>query len=184
MENYLWQKALLNLYPRLHAISIATDKEFDRKVAGSCSRFNSEYLFDEIFDLLIKKNNCKLAKAIMDKAFKKLEEENKKVLLLRYADNLSFKDIAKRENVNIRQVFRNFNKELAYFSFLMSKDGFDSLMIEKEFQNDTLFYSAYIKELEKFNNKSESFFKTHLHYNDGRAKSTRQIIFEGENSFY
>ena len=45
---------------------------------------------------------------------------------LSYCPQMSFKDIAKKEQINIRQIFRNFDKELSKFAYYLSQDGYDS----------------------------------------------------------
>lgn len=184
MEKYLWQKALLNLYHRLEGMKASKDREIDRMAIGASPKHNLQTLFDDMFDVMKKRNNCALAKEIVDKAFDKLMKEDKNILISRYSNNLSFKEIAVKHCINLRQVFRNYNKELAYFSFLLSQDGYSAKELEAEFKDDALFFAAYRKELERASAKNESFVKIPLHYEDGKTKDKMSTRVQMEGRFY
>lgn len=48
MENYLWQKALLNLYHSFEGIKVSKDREIDRIALGSVARRNSKDIFEDM----------------------------------------------------------------------------------------------------------------------------------------
>ena len=102
---------------------------------------------------------------------------------------MSFKDIAKKEQIIIRQIFRNFDKELSKFAYYLSQDGYDSSVIEKEFGSDNLFANNYQRLEKKVNDKAKTTIKFTELYVDNKNKnyqSTSNFVnenFVAVNSF-
>lgn len=149
MEKYLWQKTLLELYHTFDSSAILMDQKFEKLLKKSFGNNNCQYFFDEVFYLMKSKNNCLLAKEIVDFALNAMCKEKKFILNYYFKKKYSFKKIANIEQINIRQVFRNFDKELAMFAFYLSKQGFDTDRIESEFKSDFKFFDTYKKLLHK-----------------------------------
>ena len=123
MENFLWQKTLLDMYHSFDRNVIMSDNKFNRLVAKSMYNNNTYLLYSEMVSSMTRKNNCMLAKAIVDNALEKLRKTNNNILDFYYRLKLSFKEIAEKEQINIRQVFRNFDKELATFAYYLTEQG-------------------------------------------------------------
>lgn len=140
MENFLWQKTLLDMYNSFDRNVIMSDNKFNRLVAKSMYNNNTYLLYSEMVSSMTRKNNCMLAKAIVDNALEKLRKTNNNILDFYYRLKLSFKEIAEKEQINIRQVFRNFDKELATFAYYLTEQGYDSTAIMKEFSKIICFY--------------------------------------------
>ncbi len=155
MENFLWQKTLLDMYHSFDRNVIMSDNKFNRLVAKSMYNNNTYLLYSEMVSSMTRKNNCMLAKCIVDNALEKLRKTNNNILDFYYRLKLSFKEIAEKEQINIRQVFRNFDKELAKFAFYLTEQGYDSAAIMKEFGMDSLFLSNYNRLQIKVNNKAK-----------------------------
>ena len=155
MENFLWQKSLLDMYHSFDRNVIMSDNKFNRLVAKSMYNNNTYLLYSEMVSSMTRKNNCMLAKAIVDNALEKLRKTNNNILDFYYRLKLSFKEIAEKEQINIRQVFRNFDKELATFAYYLTEQGYDSTAIMKEFSKDNLFLSNYTRLEIKVNNKAK-----------------------------
>ena len=119
MENFLWQKTLLDLYHTFDRIVIIMDNKFNRLVTNSLYNNNNTLLYGEMLNFMARKNNCITAKLIVDEALKILINSNNNILNLYYKEKLTFRDIAQKEGVNIRQIFRNYDKEIAKFSYLI-----------------------------------------------------------------
>ena len=66
MENFLWQKTLLDMYNSFDRNVIMSDNKFNRLVAKSMYNNNTYLLYSEMVSSMTRKNNCMLAKAIVD----------------------------------------------------------------------------------------------------------------------
>ncbi len=189
MENFLWQKTLLDMYHTFDRIVIILDNKFNRLVSNSLHNNNTTFLYDEMLTFMARKNNCLTAKSIVCNALDKLSATNQNILKFYYKDKMSFKDIAKKEQINIRQIFRNFDKELSKFAYYLSQDGYDSSVIEKEFGSDNLFANNYQRLEKKVNDKAKTTIKFTELYVDNKNKnyqSTSNFVnenFVAVNSF-
>lgn len=171
MENYLWQKTLLDMYNMFDRVVIISDNKFDRLVANSLHNHATNTMFDEMVTLMARKNNCLLAKEIVDKALKFLMDDGKSILHNYYKKKISFKNIAEKEQINIRQIFRNFDKELASFAYYLSKIGYSTEVIQKEFGKDNIFAATYDKLLKRACGRGQMIVELPFVYNDDIAKS-------------
>ena len=171
MENFLWQKTLLDLYHTFDRIVIIMDNKFNRLVTNSLYNNNNTLLYGEMLNFMARKNNCITAKLIVDEALKILINSNNNILNLYYKEKLTFRDIAKKEGVNLRKIFRNYDNEIAKFSYLLSKKGYDSKIIKQEFEGDNLFMSAYYKLKAKAEGKTRLTFHIPEVYVDENNKN-------------
>ena len=121
--------------------------------------------------LMTRKNNCLLAKEIVDKALKFLTDAGKSILHNYYKKKISFKNIAEKEQINIRQIFRNFDKELASFAYYLSKIGYSTEVIQKEFGKDNIFAATYDKLHKRACGRGQIIVELPFVYNDDIAKS-------------
>ena len=90
MENYLWQKTLLDMYNMFDRVVIISENKFDRLVANSLHNHATNSMFDEMITLMTRKNNCLLAKEIVDKALKFLTDAGKSILHNYYKNKISY----------------------------------------------------------------------------------------------
>lgn len=153
MENYLWQKTLLDTYHSFDRGVMLSDNKIDRLVVASLRRNDTLLLCDEMLSIMARKNNCLLAKSLVDSALEALGATGDDVLHCYYRCKMSFKDIAEKKGINIRQVFRNYDKELAKFAYSLSKMGYDSTILGEEFGCDGLFVTAYNRLQKKASDK-------------------------------
>lgn len=181
MENYLWQKTLLDMYHVFDRAVIIADNKFDKLVSSSIINCNTNSLFDELMGLMARKNNCLLAKELVDNTLKYLNENNKNILCDYYKYKMPFKSIAQKEQINIRQVFRNFDKELASFAFILSKQGYSNEELERCFGGDNLFAQAYEKLALKTSNKPQIFVQLPNIYNDDIKKNDCESIVSNDS---
>lgn len=182
MENYLWQKTLLNMYHIYDRSIMVSDNKFDRVVTSSLYNHNTDFVMEELMCLVTRKNNCLTAKSIVDRGLKYLSDSGQNILCSYYKDKLPFKKIADNEKINIRQVFRNFDKELARFVYFLSKNGYDSGRIEKEFASDSLFFLNYEKLFKKINSKNQISIQLHYSYNDDKKDNI--VGYKHSDCFY
>lgn len=171
MENYLWQKTLLELYQNFSREVIVADNKFKRLVSASLYNHNTESTIDDLWCLMTRRNNCLTAKRLVEDAFKFLNSKGKYILCLYHKNNMSFKDIAEKKKINIRQVFRHYDKEIASFANFLTKRGFSSDVIKKQFDKDILFSNTFDKIERKANNKVQVSVKLPYSYNDDIAKN-------------
>lgn len=181
MENYLWQKTLLDLYQHFGRVVMVSDNKFNRVVASSLFNHNTAAVFDELLILMKRKNNCLLAKELVDKAFEYLADNDKNILCDYYKHKMPFKRIAEKERINIRQVFRNYDKELSNFAYFLSGLGYNSEVIEQEFGNDNLFTQSFDRIYKKAFNKTQVSIMLPQVYNDDIKKSHYDNFADNEN---
>lgn len=181
MENYLWQKTLLDLYHQFGRAVMIADNKFDRIVTQSLFNHNTNMLVDDLFCVMARKNNCLTAKVLVDQAFKYLISNNKNILCDYHKNKMSFKNIAQKENINIRQVFRNYDKELAAFAGFLTQCGYSTEVIQLEFGSDSLFSNAFEKIAQKANNRTQVCLQLPYTYCDDNKKGEYGGNFTKEN---
>lgn len=179
MENFLWQKTLLDMYNNFDRFIMIADNKFDRIVSKSLYCHGAS-LYEELMCLMARKNNCKIAKQLVEEALRLLTKQGNKILHYYYIDNLPFKTIAQMECINIRQIFRNFDKEIANFAYNLSKLGYSSDIIQKEFGTDSIFNSVYKKLDKKVNGKCAQTVLLPAEYCDDIVKTEFEIDYTSE----
>lgn len=152
MENFLWQKTLLDMFKNFDRHIVVADNKFNSLIAKSMY-CHAQGLYDELFSTMARKNNCLTAKQLVSKGLQLLTDSGKNILYYYYIDKIPFKVIAQRECINLRQIFRNFDKEIASFAYHLSKLGYSGEIIQKEFGTDSIFVASFEKIAKKTNNK-------------------------------
>ncbi len=146
MDKYLWQKTLLELYGGYKTCIATCDNKLTRLVRNAFGNSNST--FDQLDDMrvvVLRKKHCQFAKAIIEKSINNIKPAEQSVLYWRYMRGTQFQDIADKLNLPIRQVFRRYDKELAFFASRLAVEGYSTERIEAEFGSDDYFNIAYEK---------------------------------------
>lgn len=181
MENYLWQKTLLDMYNTFDRAIMVSNNKFERLVASSLYNHSTSLMFEEMILLMARKNNCLLAKEIVNKGLNFLTANGKKILYCYYKNKISFKKIAEQEQINIRQVFRNYDKELSSFAHYLSIIGYSAEVIQKEFGEDSIFVSTYERLRKKASTKGQMSIQLPSVYRDESSKNSVQSSYSMTN---
>lgn len=182
MENYLWQKTLLDMYHTFDRVVMMMDNKFDRLVSNSLHSNNTNFIYDEMLEIMSRKNNCLTAKLIVDEALDRLCNKKSNILSYYYRNKMSFRSIAELEKINIRQVFRNYEKEIANFTYYLSKSGYSTPIIEEEFGKDNMFKATFNKLNNKLNNKGKMSMQLQISYSDEDNKKNQVTKFVNNNN--
>lgn len=179
MENYLWCKTLLEAYKDLKPEIKAQDRKLDKLVGKSfLDRGDTLVCLEDMRKVILHKKNCQIAKQLVEKVVLRGEFE-KSVLYWRYFVGQQFSDVAATLNKQIRQVFRQRDKELASFAKVLSGMGYDEDRLEKEFGEDLYFEKMYKKVAIKCSNVSKkNLVITHIIdgvYSDSNASNSKDV---------
>ena len=108
MEISILGKAILNIYRYLEPMADAIDRQiktktYEPEVSFGC---NMNSLAKEIIALTERKIGLINIKVFVDKAVSKLNENNRKIIMLRFIDKVQPKEIATLLNISERTFFR------------------------------------------------------------------------------
>jgi|GEM_PF-3008384 len=136
-------KALLNIYRYLEPMADAIDRQiktktYEPEVSFGCSM---DSFAGEIISLTERKIHLINIKVLIDKSISKLNEKNKKLILLRYIDNVSPAEISELLGVCMRTFFRRANSAFEAFCRMLEienilcNDFLSKVTKEKWFSN-------------------------------------------------
>lgn len=149
MKNNLWQKTILELYVDYDSKIRGYDSKIDKLVRrGFDVKLSTLDLVENMRLLILYKKNVQYAKIIVNNVFSKVDVK-KSIVYQRYYLGLKFVDIAKKMKLQLRTVFRHFDKEMNTINFIMNSLGYDNDTLEKEFSFDSFFMNAYNRILAK-----------------------------------
>ncbi len=159
-EEIIWTKTVLTVYRYLERISGAIDKIVLRSGLGSGNVYGQNYLYNNVYsisqkiiDLSERKVTLINLKVLTEELLKKLKAEDVKILLERYVEGRKYKEIAQRNGISLRTVYRRLDASEAVFARLLVARGYSSSKLKAMTQNEKWIMSVYnhIKE------KSEDF---------------------------
>ena len=109
--------AVLKIYRYLEPMAISIDRQIATKSYNpECSiGFSMEKTTGEIIGLTERKIALINLKVLIDKAIAKLNDNNKKIIILKYIDNLSVNEICELLSVSQRTYFRKSNAAIDAF---------------------------------------------------------------------
>jgi len=125
MEISILGKALLNLYRYLEPMA----DSIDRLVKSKCfepvyiASYNLQDKADEILSLTDRKITLINIKVIIDKSIARLNDNNKKIIILRYIDNMSMQDICELMDISDRTYFRRSKQALDAFCNMLELEN-------------------------------------------------------------
>lgn len=102
---------------------------------------NMESLSNEIINLTERKVSLINIKVLIDKAIARLSKGNKKMIILRYIDNMSINDLSELLGISQRTYFRKINSAFAAFCNMLAfentlnKDLLSKYLRERWFAN-------------------------------------------------
>lgn len=142
-EEIIWTKTILTVYRYLERVSGAIDKIVVRSGLSSGNVYGQNYLYNnvlsisqKIIDLSERKVTLINLKVLTEEILKKLKPEDVKILIERYVDGKKYKDIAERNGISLRTVYRRLDASEEIFARFLSVRGYTpsklSLMLSKE----------------------------------------------------
>ena len=125
----IWTRTILSVYRYLERISNAIDKIVKRSAIASGFLSHQNYYYNnvlsisqKIIDLSQRKVTIINLKVLIDDILKTLSKKDAAVLIEKYIDCLKIKEIAQRENLSVRTVFRRIeNAEISFAKTLRLK---------------------------------------------------------------
>lgn len=146
MEQIYWAKTLLNCYNNLERVCGALDKTVESSGVCSGYGYNSTIrIAQKILETIKRKKLLINAKVLTEMAINKLNLKQKKILVLKYFDNLTCENIAKVMNISIRSVFRLSTVALQNFAKNVEQLGFDEYTLNEMFINEHWIREIYNK---------------------------------------
>lgn len=151
MNYNAFSKTLLNIYNSLDAVCERMDKMVENKAMAGALGFgggkNSLELFNNLIDLSQRKINLINLKIRIENALASLKEKQAKVLILKFIDGLTFKQIASLTGQSLRNCFRVYEQGLSSFSKLIKLDGLTEERIEGTYADEKWIFQIYDREL-------------------------------------
>lgn len=151
MNYNAFSKTLLNIYNSLDAVCERIDKMVENKAMagalGDCGNRNPLELFNNLIDLSQRKLNLVNLKIRIERAFSRLKEKQAKVLILKYVDGLTFKQIANLTGQSIRNCFRLCDMGIENFGKIIKTDGLSEEKIENTYGDEKWIFQIYDKEM-------------------------------------
>ena len=108
---------------------------------------NSLELFNNLIDLSQRKINLINLKIRIENALSSLKEKQAKVLILKYVDGLTFKQIASLTGQSLRNCFRICEQGIESFSKLIKLEGLTEEKIENTYADEKWIFQIYDREL-------------------------------------
>lgn len=127
-------KALLNLYKYLEPMTQSIDKLISSKAENFDASIgeNVETLTSEIINLTERKVSLINVKVLIDKAIARLSKENKRVIILKYIDNMYMNDFVELLGITERTYFRKINIAFqAFCKTLMLENSLNGNILSK-----------------------------------------------------
>lgn len=148
MEISILGKALLNIYRYLEPMADAIDRQikiktYEPEVSFGCSM---KSVAGEIIALTERKIGLINLKVFIDKAIARLSESNRKVIILRFIDKVSPKEIASLMNISDRTFFRKAKSTFDSFCRMIEIENIicnnilSKISMQKWFANFTSFF--------------------------------------------
>lgn len=151
MNYNAFSKTLLNIYNSLDAVCERIDKMVDNKAMAGALGFgggkNSLDLFNNLINLSQRKINLINLKIRIENAFSSLKEKQAKVLILKFVDGLTFKQIANLTGQSIRNCFRICEQAIENFSKYIKNEGLTEDKIENTYADEKWIFQIYDREL-------------------------------------
>ena len=148
MEISILGKALLNIYRYLEPMADAIDKQiktktYEPEVSFGC---NMNSLAGEIISLTERKIGLINIKVFVDKVVARLSETNRKIIMLRFIDKVSPKEIATLMGISDRTFFRKAKTAFESFCHMLEVENIicnniiSKISTQKWFSNFILFF--------------------------------------------
>lgn len=143
MEINILGKAILGLYRYLEPMTLSIDKMIQTRAFDyNCAiGYNVEDLSKEMISLTHRKVAIINLKVLIDKAISRLSSQNKRIIILKYIDNMSNKDITELMNISLRTFFRRLQRAFDSFCQCLSfenscnDDILQNYLTQKWFRN-------------------------------------------------
>ena len=180
MNYNAFSKTLLNIYNSLDAVCERMDKMVESKAMAGALGFgggkNSLELFNNLIDLSQRKINLVNLKLRIENALASLKEKQAKVLILKYIDGLTFKQIATLTGQSIRNCFRVCEQGIESFSKLIKCEGLTEEKIENTYTDEKWIFQIYDRELIAKNTENSIYKAPYISGKDIARIASKKVI--------
>ena len=152
MRNNEWGKTLLYVYKYLERVTDSIDKLVSQNALnsfyynrGSEGENNVLSVANRIIKLCERKSKLINIKVLVDKCLCLIEKKSAQILIERYIDGDSFKEIMTRHNLIMRTYFRHLHQAEQSFSQAMARLGFNSQKISSYLAEEKWIMEIYKK---------------------------------------
>lgn len=180
MNYNAFSKTLLNIYNSLDAVCERIDKMVDNKAMAGALGFNENRnpleLFNNLIDLSQRKINLINLKIRIEQALSKLKEKQAKVLILKFVDGLTFKQIANLTGQSLRNCFRLCDMGVENFGKIIKTDGLSEEKIENSYAGEKWIFQIYDHEMMEKKAENTIFKATYLSSRDIAKIASKKVI--------
>ena len=138
-----WTKTIFMVYRHLPKIINSIDKVFSARalnggiMSGSACAYNDVYnLTYNLINLSERKKALINLKILADYAIKGIDKNLAKIIILRYMDGYSIKDLANHFNISERTTYRRIDEALRQASFVLNQNGYNQDKIEDSLKKE------------------------------------------------
>lgn len=141
---YVWTNLLLKNYNNLVNFADAVDERIKSLAQSSASvMLSAMELSNMVIDLMQKKVSLCNAKVLVENVLKNLKEEEKRILILKFVDNVPIEVIAKILNQSLRTTYRKLGEAKRRFAETMMFMGFTDKELSSLFYKQLWIYEEY-----------------------------------------
>lgn len=157
MKNDLvWTKTLLSVYRYLERICGAIDKIVMKSALNSADILGQNYFYNNVYSIsqkLIDLSERKITlinlKILIEETLGEIDNQSARILIQKYFDGTKCKDIAEKNNISLRTVFRKIaNAEKAFCCRLRMK-GYNFLKLGSMLKDEGWINNVYLRLSEK-----------------------------------
>lgn len=127
----LWSKTLLLSYRHLEPLCGSIDKIIEKIGISAGKMYDNAFsTLQKIIELSERKITLINLKLLIENTLSKIKKEKASILIRRFIDNITYKNLQEEYNTSLRTVFRKLNLALNSFSSHLLLNGFDDKKIE------------------------------------------------------
>lgn len=93
-------------------------------------------LYEEMIEINARKHRLLMLERLANAALDALPEREKRVLVMRFLDGITFQEIALAEDISLRTAFRRFDRARESFCRLLESLGLDEKTFMREYASD------------------------------------------------
>lgn len=155
MDNFVWGKTIIESYGDIIRMA-ETLQTMIKNLAYASANYTNNYnnntlnLSEKILKMLDRKYDYCNLKVIIDETLKKLDENSRKILIMKYIDKMSLDEMSVILNVSRRTIDRRIITSINSFCIKLNQAGFDNAYFENIYYKDNYLKSKY----EQMNAKS------------------------------
>lgn len=155
-NDLIWTKTLLTVYRYLERISGAIDKIIMQSALNSSNIVGQNYFYNNVYsisqkliDLSERKVTLINLKVLIEETLADIDEKSAKILIEKYFDGIKSKEIAERNSISMRTVFRKITNAENGFCCRLRLKGYNGTKLENMLKYEGWINNVFLRLSEK-----------------------------------